>query len=110
MPSLLHKGLRLTVLCLLAIYTAQNVNAQIITTIAGTGIGGYTGNNGPATVAQLEHPVGVALDGVGNVYIADFINQAVRKVNASGIISVYAGSLLTSGFGGDGGPATAGML
>ena len=51
-----------------------------ITTIAGTGAAGYSGDGGPATSAQLYAPWGVAVDGQGNVYIADYGNGRVRKV------------------------------
>jgi trimeric autotransporter adhesin len=58
---------------------------------AGTGVNGYTGDNGPATQAQLGQVRSVATDLAGNVYIADFGNGVVRKVNTSGIITTYAG-------------------
>ncbi len=75
----------------------------IISTVAGTGTGGYTGDGLAATLEGLNNPDGVAVDGAGNLYIADYSNFRVRKVNTSGIISTIAGS--TSGYGGDGGPA-----
>lgn len=59
----------------------------IITTIAGTGTPGYEGNNGPAAAAQLNAPQGVAVDGAGNLFIADTGNNRVRKVSADGMIS-----------------------
>jgi len=78
----------------------------IITTVAGTvGISGYTGDGGPATLAQINHPLGVAVDTFGNVYIADQANYCIRKVNTSGIINTIAGTGV-AGFSGDGGPAT----
>jgi trimeric autotransporter adhesin len=79
-----------------------------IVTIAGTGIAGYSGNNGPATAAQLNEPQGVALDGVGNIYFTDFGNNRIRKIDLSGTISTIAGG--SSGYSGDGGPATAAKL
>ena len=80
-----------------------------ITTVAGTGGFGFSGDGGPATAAQLNSPYGVALDGSGNLYIGDTGNQRVRRVNGSGTISTVAGTG-TQGFSGDGGPATAAQL
>ncbi len=78
----------------------------IITTVAGTGVGGFAGNGGPATQAQLDYPASVALDASGNLYIADANNACVRKVTVStGVITTVAGDGRV-GFGGDGGPAT----
>ncbi|MDE2965617.1 MAG: fibronectin type III domain-containing protein [Acidobacteriota bacterium] len=75
-----------------------------ITTIAGTGARGYSGDNGPASRAQLTFPNGVAMDRAGNLYIADSNNRRIRQVDPSGIITTFAG---TGGEGpsGDGGPA-----
>ncbi len=82
----------------------------IITTIAGTGTSGYTGNGGAATAARLYRPSGVAFDRSGNLFISEYGNSTVRKIAAAtGIITTIAG---TSGIGyaGDGGPGTAAML
>jgi sugar lactone lactonase YvrE len=81
----------------------------IITTIAGNGNGGYSGDGGPATNATIYYPNGVAVDNAGNVYIADTDNVVIRKVNTAGVISTVAGNN-TSGFSGDGGPATSAQL
>jgi uncharacterized protein (TIGR03437 family) len=78
--------------------------AGIITTVAGSGNQAYGGDGGPATKASFNLPDGVALDGAGNIYIADG-NDVIRKVNTAGIISTVAGTR-NSGFTGDGGPAT----
>ncbi len=76
----------------------------IITTIAGTGSVGYSGDGGPATDAQLNGPQSVALDAAGNLYIADTGNFVVRKVSTDGIIITIAGNG-SQGYSGDGGPA-----
>lgn len=74
----------------------------IITTIAGNGSSGYTGDGGPATSAKLLAPSGVAVDAAGNIYIADEGNNRIRKVTAStGIITTIAGKG-TAGYSGDG--------
>ena len=99
------------------LYIADQNNARIrkvdasgmITTVAGDGTRGYSGDGGAATAAQLNRPSGVAPDGAGNLYIADVNNHRIRKVDASGVISTVAGDG-TFGFGGDGGPATAAQL
>ncbi|OQP60611.1 hypothetical protein A3860_32880 [Niastella vici] len=79
-------------------------SAGIITTIAGTGVPGFSGDGGPATSAQLNHPYGVAFDNAGNIYIPDAGNNRIRKIDAAGIITTVAGNG-TVGFSGDGGPA-----
>ena len=85
----------------------RKVNASdIISTIAGTGVGGFSGDGSAATNAQLFSPTGVAIDTTGNVYISDSGNNRIRKINTSGIISTYAGGGAT-GFITDGTPATA---
>lgn len=84
-------------------------SSGIISTIAGISIGGYSGDGGPATAAELAFPAGVIIDSVGNIYIADESNNVVRKINTSGIISTIAGNG-TSGYSGDSGPATAAEL
>ena len=84
--------------------------AGIITTFAGTGIAGYTGNGGVATAARLNTPEAVHLAPTGDVYIADTGNHAIRRVRAgSQIISTIAGTG-ASGFSGDGGPAASAQL
>jgi RHS repeat-associated protein len=66
----------------------------IITTVAGNGTQGFTGDNGPATSARLNKPSGIAVDNAGNLYIADSGNGLVRKVDTSGIITSVTGSSL----------------
>jgi len=80
-----------------------------ISTAAGTGTAGYSGDGGPATSAQLNHPTGVAVDSSGNLYIADCLNDRIRKVTPGGTISTVAGTG-TLGYSGDGGPATSAQL
>ncbi len=81
----------------------------MITTVAGTGTEGYSGEYGPATSAHLYSPQGVALDSAGNLYIADSGNNRVRKVNAGGTITTVAGNG-SPGYWGDGGPATSAFV
>ncbi len=80
--------------------------AGIITTIAGSGIPGFSGDLGAATAAGLYQPAGVTADAAGNVYFTDMLNHRIRKINTSGVISTVGGNG-TNGFTGDGGPATA---
>jgi sugar lactone lactonase YvrE len=80
-----------------------------ITTIAGTGAIGYSGNGGPALSATFNSPYAVAYDAAGNLYITDILNYVVRVVNTSGIINTYAGNG-TAGYSGDRGPATSASL
>jgi uncharacterized protein (TIGR03437 family) len=77
--------------------------AGIITTIAGTGIPGATGDGGPASAATV-FLTGIAVDGSGNLYFTDPINQRVRKIDTAGMITTVAGTG-QQGFSGDGGPA-----
>lgn len=81
----------------------------IITTIAGTGVAGFGGDNGPATMALLNFPQGLEIDSVGNIYVADNKNNRIRKITPSGIITTVAGNG-TSAFSGDGGQAVSASL
>jgi len=97
------------------IYTSQGYGGSVVFKIsfrgalsifAGTETPPFGGDGGPATSAMLYWPVGLAVDGAGNVYIADDFDQAIREVNTSGIINTVAGTLLDPySAGGDGGPA-----
>ena len=80
-----------------------------ISTVAGTGERGYSGDGGPAIEAQLAWPSSTAADEAGNLYIADSYNHRIRKVDTAGNISTAAG-IGTAGYGGDGGAATAAQL
>jgi internalin A len=71
-----------------------------INTFAGTGVAGYTGNNGPATAATFDHLADFAIDSIGNVFIADANNNVIRKVDTFGIVTTVAGNG-TAGYGGD---------
>ena len=97
------------------IYVADTQNARVrrisggaISTIAGNGTAGFGGDNGAATAAELNVPIGLAVDTAGNLYIADFVNNRIRKVSG-GTIATVAGTGL-SGYSGDGGPATSAQL
>ncbi len=90
----------------------RKVNAAtgIVTTVAGTGVAGYSGDGGAATSAQLNGPEVVALDSAGNLYIAEYYNNRIRKVAAAtGIITTVAGNG-TQNYSGDGGAATSAAL
>ncbi|MEU0162336.1 RICIN domain-containing protein [Streptomyces sp. NPDC006261] len=80
-----------------------------ISTVAGKGTAGFSGDGGPAMSAQLNLPLGVVVDSAGALYISDYNNHRVRKVSPDGKITTFAGKG-TAGFGGDGGPAAAAQL
>jgi sugar lactone lactonase YvrE len=76
----------------------------IITTIAGTGQQGFSGDGGPAAEALMNQPYGIVIDRSGNIYVADRLNQRVRRIDTAGVITTLAGD--GSGkFSGDGGPS-----
>jgi uncharacterized protein (TIGR03437 family) len=88
-----------------------------ITTAAGCGSGGFSGDGGPAEIAQMRQPSGVAMDTAGNLYIADSFNNRIRKVTPAGTITTVAGSgavgpniPFDGTFSGDGGPATSAAI
>lgn len=86
----------------------REVSSGIITTIAGNGTSGYSGDKGAATAAQLNAPAGVAVDPTGIVYIADTANNVIRKILGTSILTVAGTG--TAGYGGDGGLATSALL
>ena len=98
------------------VYIADQLNhrirkvtaAGIITTVAGSGTAGFTGDGGPAVQAQLHYPLNVAVDATGNLYISDLSNNRVRKVSPAGIIVTFAGGGAASP--GDGGLATSAVV
>ncbi|MEA3354291.1 MAG: hypothetical protein U9Q33_10800 [Campylobacterota bacterium] len=99
------------------LYIADSDNHRIrkvdtdgtITTVAGDGTSGYSGDDGAATSAQLSTPIDVAVDSSGNLYIADINNNRVRKVDTDGTITTVAGDG-TDGYSGDDGAATSAQL
>jgi uncharacterized protein (TIGR03437 family) len=99
------------------LYIADSTNNRIrrvslggtISTVAGNGDQGFSGDGGPAASATLNNPLGVAVDGAGNLFIADYANNRVRKVSTTGIITTVAGTG-AFGFSGDGGQATSAQL
>jgi sugar lactone lactonase YvrE len=96
--------------CLMLLGTIGSAQSSgLITTFAGNGTEGYAGDGGPAVSAQLSHYTKIAFDSSGNLYIADQINQRIRKVTRDGQITTVAGNG-TPGFSGDGGPAVSAQL
>jgi class 3 adenylate cyclase len=88
----------------------RRINADgTVTTVAGTGGAGFSGDGAAATSANLDGPQAIAIDSAGDIYIADSQNNRVRKVDPQGIITTFAGSGPAS-YGGDGGPATKAAL
>ena len=100
-----------------AFYVADTGNNRVrkvqpggnIFTYAGNGNASYFGDGGPVAQASINQPEGLAFDAAGNLYIADTLDNAVRKVTPAGVITTIAGTGLT-GFGGDGGPAAHAIL
>ena len=84
-------------------------SAGVIASVAGTGESGFSGDGGPATAARLNYPIGVAVDGAGNLFIADLNNHRIRKVDSAGVITTVAGTG-RYGFSGDGGAGTEARL
>lgn len=84
-------------------------HSGIISTVAGNGQQGFSGDSGLAILAKLDNPTGIAVDSVGNLYICDSYNYRVRKVDTFGVITTFAGIGVWS-YSGNGGPATAAGL
>lgn len=87
------------------LHDGTNLPNGIITTVAGNGTNGYSGDGGAATSARLNDPYAMAVDSQGNLFIADSGNSVIRKVDKNGIITTVAGTG-TNGYSGDGGLAT----
>ncbi len=87
----------------------RKVVSGIITTVAGNGVYGYSGDGGSATAANLRTPSGIAVDALGNIYFTEYNNHVLRKVTPSGTIVTVAGTG-TAGYSGDGGLATNAQL
>ena len=99
-----------------AIYVADQGNNRVrrifggtISTVAGTGDGGYTGDDGPALAAELDEPTDIAVDRAGSLFVVERANNVVRRIGADGIINTLAGNG-SPGFGGDGVVATSARL
>jgi sugar lactone lactonase YvrE len=96
------------VIILLALWQTAWSQMPVVTVFAGNGGAGFSGDGGAATQATFNHPMGVAVDKRGNVYVADSLNHRIRKIDAKGVITTIAGSGLPGGAGhfwGDGGAA-----
>lgn len=99
-----------------SLYVADTYNHRVrridrsgvITTVAGSGRGGYAGDGGPAARASLDNPQGIARGPDGSLYIADTFNHVVRRVDPQGVITTFAGT--AAGLAGDGGPANRAQL
>lgn len=99
-----------------ALYFSDSGNNRIrkvdgggtISTVAGTATNGYSGDGGPATSANLHTPMPITADSAGNLYVGDYGNCVIRKIDTGGTITTVAGS--TCGLSGDGGPATSAKL
>ncbi len=110
MKKVLFPGVILILLLSSTPFTWSGLTDGKVTTLAGTGIPGFSGDGGPANLAQLNSPGGVFVAADGTVYIADTGNHAIRKVDTKGIITTVAGTGGKAGFSGDGGPATQALL
>lgn len=88
-----------------------DLTSRIITTVAGSGVAGYSGDGGQARLAKLNGPQRIQVDSQGNIYVADTLNEVIRRVDAAtGIIRTVAGVGGVEGLRGDNGPATSALL
>jgi uncharacterized protein (TIGR03437 family) len=94
---------------MLPLFAAAIVSGQTITSFAGNGTAGYSGDGGQAAQAQINRVVGLATDAAGNIYLADELNNRVRKVDTNGVITTFAGTGV-AGYSGDGAPAAQAQL
>ncbi|MDR3702461.1 MAG: hypothetical protein P4L56_22625 [Candidatus Sulfopaludibacter sp.] len=92
-----------------AAHVIRKISGGNISTIAGNGTSGYSGDGGPAAAAQLNGPTGITMDPAGNLYVGDTGNNVVRKIARDGTIATFAGNG-NQGYGSDGVPATATSL
>lgn len=92
-----------------SVMASDEAMGRRVTTFAGTGVKGFSGDGGPAGKAQLNNPFGIARGPDGYVYICDMDNHRIRRVSKDGIITTFAGSS-KRGYSGDGGPATEASL
>jgi hypothetical protein len=95
--------------CYASVMMTVNAPSPLISTVAGSGVIGHSGDGGPATSAAMYYPYQVAIDAAGNMYFAELDYHYVRKVSSAGIISTVAGTG-TAGYNGDGIAATAAKL
>ena len=77
---------------ILPLLAAVVASGQTITSFAGNGTAGYSGDGGQAALAQINRVVGLAVDAAGNIYLAEELNNRVRKVDANGVITTFAGT------------------
>ena len=113
----MRKHLSTSLIAVAVLLVSAQVQAQVISTIAGTFDNvGYTGDGGPASAAILNSPSDLVLDSIGNLYFTDFVNNVIRKIDTSGTITTVAGNgfgaggTASGGYSGDGGQATAAEL
>lgn len=105
----LYKTIMCVSLTTATLFAASNGRAQTINTIAGTGTGGHSGDGAAATSANFYNPAAIKRDAIGNLYIADYSNHRVRKIDTFGVVTTIAGNGVAT-YAGDGGAATAASI